>query len=75
MRDDDESDEGGERVELDARLVRGTENAVLLEYTDGNGNIAQDWFPRSQVEDLDVHADGMCSLTLPEWLAVERGVV
>lgn len=69
MRDDDD-DDAEERVEMDARLVRGTEDALLLEYTDGNGNIAEDWFPRSQVEDLDVHADGMCSLTIPEWLAV-----
>lgn len=70
--DDDDSDE---RVEMDARLVRDTADALLLEYTDGNGNIAQDWFPRSQVEDLNVHADNMCSLSIPEWLAVDRGVV
>ena len=72
---DDDEDERTERVEFDARLVRGTDDAQLLEYTDGNGNIAEDWFPRSQVADLDVHADNMCSLSIPEWLAVDRGVV
>ena len=46
-----------------------------MEYTDGAGNFAQDWFPKSQVADLNVLADNMCSLTIPEWLAVDRGVV
>ena len=58
-----------ERVRLcdiEAKVVRETRDAWLLDV----GNDKPVWVPKSKVED---NQDG--TFTLPEWLAIEKGIV
>lgn len=55
-----------EMTEVDARLIRETEMAFLID--DGSGE--QVWIPKS----LTVY-DGGSTFTIPEWLAIEKGLV
>lgn len=58
----------GEMVEVFVeRLVRETSAAWLVETADGE----EVWLPKSQVE-LD---DGESVVRVPEWLAIEEGLV
>jgi hypothetical protein len=52
-------------VDIEAEVRVQTDRAVLL--WDGK---TEDWVPKSQVE---VNGDG--TVTMPEWLAVEKGFV
>lgn len=58
----------------DVRVVRGSSKALLCEI---NGE--QHWIPKSQIDDdSEVFDDGENAegtLVLPEWLAVEKGLV
>lgn len=34
------------------------------------------WLPKSQIEDIDLEiAEPMAQVTIPEWLAMERGLI
>lgn len=58
-------------AEITVILVRETERAILV--TDGDLSDAV-WLPKSQVE-VEEARDGLVDITLPEWLAIERGLV
>lgn len=53
-------------VDIDVDLVRQTENAFLVK----DDKDKEHWLPKSQVEH-----NGGTSFTMPEWLAVDRGLV
>lgn len=57
-------------IDLTVELRRETEKAVLV--TDGGDAV---WLPRSQIE-IDLTDDGKAHVvTLPEWLASEKGLL
>lgn len=47
-------------------IVHETDKAFLIKFAEG-----EIWIPKSQVKDLD--KDGL-TVTIPEWLAVEKGL-
>lgn len=49
-------------------IVRQTSAGVLLRLRDGNDEITEEWFPKSQV-DYDAH-----EVSLPRWLALDKGL-
>lgn len=49
-------------------IVRETHDAYLLDVGDDAERV---WIPKSQVRELDVEG---CNLTIPEWLAIEKGL-
>ena len=53
-------------VDIDATVQHQTDAAYLLDH----GGAAPAWVPKSQVED---NGDG--TFTMPEWLALEKGMV
>lgn len=59
-------------IDIDVHVHVKTINAVLVSET-GDRDAAE-WLPLSQVE-VDMTAPASATLTLPEWLAIERGLV
>jgi hypothetical protein len=60
-------------VEVDVALHHDTDKAFFLVSTDGNRDKAQ-WIPKSQCQ----HAGGAGrhrTLEMPEWLAMDRGLI
>jgi hypothetical protein len=66
------SDTRSNLVDLTLQLVQQTERAILVS-EDGDPDKAV-WLPKSQVEFEEVRP-GIADVTLPEWLATERGLV
>ncbi len=54
-------------IDVEVLIIKQTEKAVLVKSAD---TLKQQWLPLSQVE---VHNDG--TITLPEWLAIEKELV
>ena len=60
------------RVEIDVEKIRATEAAILVRDADDN----QIWLPLSQVEILEQNFAGdQVKLSIPEWVAIEKGLV
>jgi len=64
-----------EEVEISCSFLRATARAVLIE--DGNDEV---WIPRSQIIDSDKDIDSLeredeFTITIPQWLADEKGLV
>mgnify|MGYP006935485999 CR=1 FL=1 len=59
-------------TDITVRLVQQTERAILV--TDSDDLEAAVWLPKSQVELVEKPGD-IVEVTLPEWLAIERGLV
>jgi len=58
-------------TDLSLIVVRHTAQAVLVKETEGDDPI---WLPKSQIE--TEHDDtGYCTVTVPDWLAEEKGLV
>lgn len=61
------------RVDISLEMVRETDKAYLM--SDGDNN---HWIPKSQMQDIEkATVDGKVSIafTLPEWLAMEKGLI
>lgn len=69
------NDEEYERIEFTARFIMKSQNGVLFEFTNARGLLDQKWFPVSQLADKADAGDGNYSMTMPRWLAQDRGVV
>lgn len=41
--------------------------------TDEDGNII--WLPKSQIEEIEEVAENVVNITIPEWLAKEKGFI
>lgn len=63
------------RVDLTADFVMKSENGVLLEFTNARGLVDQKWFPLSQVSDKRRVSGNTYRMTIPMWLAEDRGVI
>lgn len=60
------------QVEIEVRVVQETDMAYLFDY----GGKEQVWIPKSQITDSCEDSDGkLTSIFIPEWLAVEKGMV
>lgn len=59
-------------TEVTVRLVQQTERAILVNDSDDPDKAV--WLPKSQVE-FEEKAGDIVEVTLPEWLATERGLV
>lgn len=61
-----------EMVELDMQIVKETEKAVLATL-----NVAENavWLPLSQIFMLDTVIEGIETISMPVWLATEKGLV
>lgn len=52
------------------RAVRATEKATLYQFDE----VGEVWIPHSQISEEEDHGDGSGSITIPNWLAVEKGL-
>ena len=61
------------KIEVDVEEIRRTDAAILVADADDK----QIWLPLSQVVILeeDVFPGGLIKLSIPEWLAIEKGLV
>jgi hypothetical protein len=57
-------------VELELTRIKATDKAVLVE--DGAG--AQSWLPRKHIAKLEEGMFGAIRVTIPTWLAIEKGL-
>lgn len=67
---------GGEPVEIAVVVKRTTEKAILVNH----GVPEEVWVPKSQISDWSDGPDdepgyGTTSIFIPEWLAIEKGMV
>lgn len=60
----------GELVEVFGVIKKDRENAILLD--DGE---YQAWLPKSLIEIDDDDSEDVVTVTLPEWLAIEKDLV
>lgn len=56
-------------VEITAELVKETDNSVLVDY---DGDVF--WLPKSKIE-YENAGSGLVYVTMPEWLAYNKGAV
>lgn len=61
-----------EMVELDMQIVRQTEKAVLATLDVAENAV---WLPLSQIEVHDAVIEGIDPISMPVWLATEKGLV
>ena len=59
-------------IDIDVEVSARTEKAVLVH--DGDPSVAV-WLPLSQIEIRPTGIGGIETVTLPEWLAIEKGLV
>lgn len=57
-------------VTIDCRIVHSTEKAVKI---DDGKNIV--WVPKSSIEEEDDLDENTKSITIPEWMAKEKGLI
>lgn len=58
-------------VEISCTIVRDEDSDVAILIDDGD---AQVWLPRSQIE-YTTDRNGFTTVTLPEWLAEDNGLI
>ena len=59
-------------IDIDGAIEARTEKAVL--FHDGDKSKAI-WLARSQIEIEETGVAGIVTITLPEWLALEKGLI
>lgn len=62
-------------VTFAGEVVRKGEKAVLLKFTDARGDVVEHWFPKSQIQSTEHISGQSYHVTIPQWLAEDRGVV
>lgn len=60
-------------VTLHMRRFHGTELAVLFSPTDNRDDAV--WLPQSEIEYRRTETRAVYEVTMPEWLAIEKGLV
>ena len=61
-----------EMIEIDGEIEARTEKAVLFHTGD---KTQAEWLPRSQIKVEDSGFPGIFRVSMPEWMAVQRGFV
>jgi hypothetical protein len=59
-----------ETVWVEGTIVRKTELAIL--FNDGKVEV---WIPKSQVIDEDREESGLLKIEIPEWIALDKGLI
>lgn len=59
-------------IDLDVQVLRETEKAALVTQ-DGPENAV--WLPKSEIELSETGIAGIMTVTLPEWLALDKGMI
>lgn len=59
-------------IDLDVQLLNTTEKAVLVTLDIPENGV---WLPKSQVELSETGIAGIMTVTLPEWLALDKGLI
>lgn len=57
-------------IEISGVIQRQTGQAVL--FSDG---IIEEWLPKSLIVEMEPLENGLVEITIPEWLAIEKGFV
>ena len=63
----------GPYVAIEVMLKHTSERAILV-CDQGDGSSEGVWLPKSQVSGWE-EVGNICTVTMPEWLAIERGLV
>lgn len=59
-------------IDIDGAVAARTANAVLFHTGDKDEAV---WLPLSQIEIEETGFKGIFTVTLPEWLALEKGLI
>jgi len=59
-------------IDIDGAIEHSTEKAVLFHLGDKTKAV---WLPRSQIEIEDTGIGGIHTVSLPDWLALEKGLI
>lgn len=60
-------------TDISVFVVHETQSAVLVHDGDETKKV---WLPKSQIEiERDAHKPHLATITLPEWLAIDKGFV
>ena len=61
-------------IDISLILVNQTEKAILVNETEDNSGRSV-WLPKSKVEFEDVTPGTVTTVTIPEWLALDKGLI
>lgn len=61
----------GNIVEFEAEIKAQTDLAIQVDF--GGNEFA--WIPRSQIEDIENDGGVLSTIYVPEWLAMEKGII
>lgn len=59
-------------VDIEVKLLHETGKAHMVTHDDG---VTKTWLPRSQTEISPSEKKGIYIATIPEWLALEKGLI
>ena len=59
-------------VDLDVQVLHETEMAALVTLDVPDNGV---WLPKSKIEISETGIGGIMTVTLPEWLALEKGLI
>ncbi|UXU73777.1 MULTISPECIES: hypothetical protein [unclassified Paracoccus (in: a-proteobacteria)] len=59
-------------IDLDVQVLHETDKAVMVTPDVPDNGV---WLPKSQIELSETGIAGIMTVTLPEWLALERGLI
>lgn len=59
-------------VDLDVQVLHETEKAALVTLDVPDNGV---WLPKSKIEISETGIGGIMTVTLPEWLALEKGLI
>ncbi len=62
----------GPVTDIDVQLLHETDRAVLVTLDVPENGV---WLPKSQVEIEESGIEGIMTVTLPEWLALDKGLI
>ena len=59
-------------VDIDVQVLHETEKAALVTVDIPDNGV---WLPKSQIELSETGIGGIMTMTLPEWLALDKGLI
>ena len=59
-------------VDIDVQVLHETEKAALVTVDVPDNGV---WLPKSQIELSETGIGGIMTMTLPEWLALDKGLI
>lgn len=59
-------------IDIDVQVLRETDKAAMVTLDVPDNGV---WLPKSQIELSETGIAGIMTVTLPEWLALEKGLI